>query len=347
MDTHLRERVVEVLPRIREEAARTEAERRIPTEVLAALMEAGAFTLDPDQDPTARAAQLLDTVRLVAAACGSTGWVTAHAGAMSWVLDLFPAETREKLRGTPGADPLLAFSPELAGRLVEADGQLLLEGRWAAVTGAGYASFLVLACRRPDAGEPGPAGLALVRAEDCRFEDAVDSVGLTASGATDVVVTGAPVADVWTEISVDRAATLAPLGAAAAMALVGAAQGALDVHLAQIRHRVERSHGGEDVTARDLSPARVARAASQLDAADLVLREQLAAEPDPEAVGRDPFEEQLYAVDRAVESAGLVFASVRGHALDNNDPVARFWRDVRVGGHHARALIGRLRVLGA
>ena len=60
-----------------------------------------------------------------------------------------------------------------------------------------------------------------------------------------------------------------------------------------------------------------------------------------------PFEEQLYAVDRAVESAGLVFASVRGHALDNNDPVARFWRDVRVGGHHARALIGRLRLLGA
>ena len=117
------------------------------------------------------------------------------------------------------------------------------------------------------------------------------------------------------------------------------------LHLEQLRQRVELTQAGEEVTARDLSPARVARAASSLDAAALVLGTPTDADPDARA--RNPFDDQLYAVERAVEAVELVFASVRSHALDNDDPVARLWRDVRIGAHHARALISRLRMLGA
>jgi 3-hydroxy-9,10-secoandrosta-1,3,5(10)-triene-9,17-dione monooxygenase len=340
------EQVVEVLPRIREEAARTEAERRVPTEVLAALMDAGVFSFDQAAD--AGSAQLLEVVRLVAGACGSTGWLTAQVGAVPWVLAQFPDNARQPLGSEPGANPLVAFSPEPAGRLVDSGDGLVLDGRWSAVTGAVHASWLVLACRQEADGQPGRAGLVLVRAEDCQLDDTVDTVGLSASGAQDVVVSGIVVPpEALTPASPDRAAELRLVGAAAAMALVGAARGALDVHLEQVRHRVALSHGGEDVSARDLSPAKVGRAASQLDAATLLLREQAGVEADPDSVPRDPFDDQLYAVDRAVEAAGLVFGSVRGHALANDDPVARLWRDVRVGAHHARSLIGRLRTLGS
>ncbi|WP_408898067.1 hypothetical protein ACJ5H2_02945 [Nocardioides sp. R1-1] len=347
MHTHtaLRDRVEDLIPRIREEAARTEAERRIPTEVLAALLDAGAFALVPAAERGAREAEVLELVRAVAGACGSTGWVTAAGGAVSWLLDLFPPAAWERLDDV--VDPLVAFSPELSGRLTGPDDALVLNGSWTTVTGAAQASWLLLGVRRHEVpGEPGRAGLVLVPVEDCELSEPVDTVGLTASGAQDVRARGAAIrVGSWADAE-HRAAQLRPVGTIAAMALVGAAAGALVTHLEQSRQRLALSHGGEDVTALDLSPARIARAASLLDGAALVLREQAAGHHDPDDQPRDPFEDQLYAVDRAVETTALVFASLRAHALDNDDPVARLWRDVRVGGYHARALISRLRALG-
>lgn len=345
MESTVHERVIEVLPRIREEAARTEAERRIPTEVLAALLDAGMFTLGGPADRAARAERLLDVVGLVGGACGSTGWVAAHAAAVPWLLDLFPAQAWDELRGEAGVDPLVGFSVEAAGSVREHDDGLLVSGRWTAVTGAAQATWLVLASRRSTEGEPGPVGLVLVETAACRFENSIDTVGLTASGAQDVHLTDVVVpGHAWVAIG-DRAPALAPVGAIVAMALVGAARGALDLHLEQMRQRVELTQAGEEVTARDLSPVRVARAASSLDAAALVLCTPTDADPDAQA--RNPFDDQLYAVERAAEAVGQVFASVRSHALDNDDPVARLWRDVRIGTHHARDLVSRLRMLGA
>jgi 3-hydroxy-9,10-secoandrosta-1,3,5(10)-triene-9,17-dione monooxygenase len=348
VDSDVPDRVAEVVPRIRESAARTEAERRIPTEVLAALLETGVFAL-PQDDRAARERRLLDVVHLVAGACGSTGWVTAHGGAVPWLLDLFPSDARERLRADQDVDPLVGFSTEPAGRLVEVDGDdggLRLDGHWSAVTGAASASWLILAARREDDGAPGRAGLVLVDVADCRLEASVDSVGLTAVGTQEVDVSALRLPpDAWAEVQ-GRGAALTPVGAAVAMAVVGAAHGALDVHLEQTRQRVARSHGGEEITARDLSPARVARAASYVDAAALVLHPDHRAD-DPDAHPRSAFDDQSYAVERAVEAAEMVFGSARSHVLENDDPVARLWRDVRVGAQHAQALIERLRMLAA
>lgn len=342
MESLLRDRVTEVVPRIREEAARTEAERRIPTEVLAALMDAGLFALDPVADLRADEVERLELVRRVAGACGSTGWMTAHAAAAPWLLASYDDAVRERLRGEPDIDPLVAFSLEPGGQVAEGDGELRLTGTWPGVTGAAYAGWLVLAARRATPEGPGPVGLVVVPATDCTLSPAVDSIGLTAAGAQEVTTSDVSLPlDAWTTPGPDR---LRPVGALAAMALVGAAQGALEQHVQQVRRRVELSHGGEDVTAAGLSPARIGRAASQVDAAA-----QLLAGPadDPDALPQEPLEQLRFAIDRAVEGAELVFGSVRGHALDNGDPVARLWRDVQVGAHHTRALVSWLRTIGS
>lgn len=341
MESLLHDRVTEVVPRIREEAARTEAERRIPTEVLAALMDAGLFALDPVAELRADETERLELVRLVAGACGSTGWTAAHAAAAPWLLEAFASTVRERLRGEPALDPLVAFSLEPAGQVVEHDGELRLTGTWPGVTGATHASWLVLAARRSTDEGPGPVGLVVVPADDCSLAPAVDSIGLTAAGAQEVTARDVALPlDAWAAPDRDR---LGPVGALAAMALVGAAQGALDEHLQQVRRRVELTHGGEDVSAAGLSPARVGRAASQLDAAAHLLASR---DGDPDGLPQEPLEQLRFAIDRAVEGAELVFGSVRGHALDNGDPVARLWRDVQVGAHHTRALVAWLRTLG-
>lgn len=345
MDSLLHDRVTEVVPRIREEAARTEAERRIPTEVLAALMDAGLFALDPVDDLRLQATERLDVVRLVAGACGSTGWMTANAAAAPWLLAAFASSVRERVRGEPGVDPLVAFSLEPAGRVDERDGELWLSGTWPGVSGATYANWLVLSARRSSSDGPGPVGLVVVPASDCTLTASVDSIGLTAAGAQDVAVSDVALpTDAWTAPEDGSHGPLTPVGALAAMALVGAAQGALEEHLQQVRRRVDITHGGEDVSAAGLSPARIGRAASQLDAAVHALVARI---PDPDGLPQEPLEQQRFAVERAVEGAELVFSSVRGHALDNGDPVARLWRDVQVGAHHTRALLSWLRTLGS
>lgn len=338
----MRDRVAEAIPRIREEAARTEAERRIPTEVLAALLDAGLFSLQRGDDLRAEEAERLELVRLVAGACGSTGWMSAHAAAAPWLLDAFDGAVRERLRGEQGIDPLVAFSLDPAGRVTERDRELRLSGTWPGVTGAAHATWLVLGARRPTDEGPGPVGLVVVPTAECRLEPAVDSIGLAAAGAQDVTATDVVVPlDAWAG---PDGGLLLPLGRFAAVALVGAAQGALDEHVQQVRRRTALSHGGEDVGAAGLSPARVGRAASQLDAALHVLDVTAS---DPDGLPQVPLEQQRFAVERAVEGISLVFGSVRGHALDNGDPVARLWRDVQVGAQHARALLSRLRQLGA
>ncbi len=342
MESLLRDRVTEVVPRIREEAARTEAERRIPTEVLAALMDAGLFALDPVADLRADEAERLELVRRVAGACGSTGWMTAHAAAAPWLLASYDDAVADRLRGDADVDPLVAYSLEPGGQVVEDDDGLRLTGNWPGVTGAAYAGWLVLAARRATREGPGPVGLVVVRASDCTLSPAVDSIGLTAAGAQEVTVSDVALPlDAW---AAPEPARLRPVGALAAMALVGAAQGALEEHVQQVRRRVELTHGGEDVSAAGLSPARIGRAASQIEAAAHLLAGSV---DDPDGLPQEPLEQLRFAVDRAVEGAELVFGSVRGHALDNGDPVARLWRDVQVGAHHTRALVSWLRTLGS
>lgn len=338
------DQVEELVARIREEAARTEAERAIATEVLTALMETGVFAVGPERSDVA---DLLDMVHLVAGACGSTGWLTAHAGAAPLLLDAFPSGAVDVVRATTGADPLVAFSLEPGGRMEQREGSAVLSGRWSAVTGAAHAGWLLLGARRATHEGPGPIGLALVPTDACRLTPAVDTIGLTAVGALEVSAEEVEVAETaWCAIDDVPRATAVMVGAAVAMALVGAAQGALDEHLDQVRRRVERSHGGEDIRVGDLAPTMTARAASILDAAALILRSPAAPDVDPDALPQDRFEHQIYAANRAVQAAELVFSSARTHALTDDDPVARLWRDVRVGGHQAHALTDRLRTMG-
>ncbi len=268
--------------------------------------------------------------------------MSAHAAAAPWLLDAFGEPVRDRVRGEQGVDPLIAFTLEPGGSVTERDGALHLSGARSGVAGAAHATWLVLGARRSTGDGPGPVGLVVVPASDCGLTPAVDSIGLAAAGAQDVSATGIALPlDAWTSPDGDR---LLALGRFAAVALVGAAQGAFDEHVQQVRRRTELSHGGEDVGAAGLSPARVGRAASQIDAAVHALDVTAS---DPDGLHQEPLEQQRFAVERAVEGISLVFGSVRGHALDNGDPVARLWRDVQVGAQHARALLSRLRQLGA
>ena len=91
--------VRELLPVLRERAQETEDARVVPTESVKAIEETGFFRL---LQPTrfggheAEPITFLTAVRLIASACGSTGWVASVLGVHAWQLALFPPAARDR-----------------------------------------------------------------------------------------------------------------------------------------------------------------------------------------------------------------------------------------------------------
>ena len=88
--------VADLLPAFRQRAQETEDNRVVPAESVKALAETGFFRLlQPasygglEADPIA----FFTAVRLIASACGSTGWVASVLG-VPWQLALFPVRHR-------------------------------------------------------------------------------------------------------------------------------------------------------------------------------------------------------------------------------------------------------------
>src|ERR1700716_233176 len=138
--------ITELLPVFRQRAQETEDARAVPAESVKALAETVFFRLlQPagfgglEADPIA----FYTAVRLIASACGSTGWVASVLGVHPWQLALFPVRAQEDVWG---ADPGTRMSSSSAptGRARAVDGGYRLEGRWSFSSGAAHATWVLL-----------------------------------------------------------------------------------------------------------------------------------------------------------------------------------------------------------
>src|SRR5262252_8787994 len=138
--------VTELLPILRQRAQETEDARAVPAESVKSLEETGFFRLlQPrtagglEADPVT----FFTAIRLIAGACGSTGWVASVIGVHPWQLALFPAEAQDDVWGE---DPNTRMSSSYAptGKAVLVDGGYRLSGRWSFSSGCDHASWVLL-----------------------------------------------------------------------------------------------------------------------------------------------------------------------------------------------------------
>ncbi|MDT7570010.1 MAG: 3-hydroxy-9,10-secoandrosta,3,5(10)-triene-9,17-dione monooxygenase, partial [Actinomycetota bacterium] len=102
MPSKVYEAVQDLLPAIRERAIAAEQARRVPAESIAELTAAGVFRmLQPKRyggdegDPC----DFYEVIRSIAAADGSTGWVSSVVGVHPWQLGLFPDDAQKEVWG--------------------------------------------------------------------------------------------------------------------------------------------------------------------------------------------------------------------------------------------------------
>ena len=284
--TDLLDKARALAPILRERAFAAEQARRIPDETIADLKAAGLFRiLQPavyggyECDPQV----FMEISMILGAACPSTGWVYAVIGVHNWQLALMPKQAQDDVWGVD-PDTLISSSYTPRGQIEIVDGGYKVSGRWSFSSGSDHAQWVILggAATEPD-GTVRRLCFLLPRT-DYKVDDVWNVIGLKATGSNDIVVDGAFVPDYRTHPFTSGSVTsnapgyLLPFGNVFTFGisapLIGAAQGALDEHIAWTVDRVRITRGTR-VAEEPFSQARVAQAASEIDAARLQMMRDL------------------------------------------------------------------------
>ncbi|WP_278264850.1 3-hydroxy-9,10-secoandrosta-1,3,5(10)-triene-9,17-dione monooxygenase oxygenase subunit [Nocardia sp. AG03] len=362
MTQEVTERVEALLPTLRERAQEAEDLRRIPEESMKALQETGFFRLlQPTQwgghaaDPVV----FYDTVRRIASACGSTGWVAGIIGVHNWHLALFDQQAQQDVWGEDTDVRISSsYAPMGVGQAVE--GGYIVRGSWAWSSGSDHATWAVLGGPVIKNGKPVDFGSFLIPRSDYRIDDVWNVVGLRGTGSNTVVVEDIFVPThrflSFRAMSEGRApgleqnsdavykmpwGTIHPTTISAP--IVGMGYGAYEAHVEHQGKRVRAAYAGENAKDDPFAKVRVAEAASDIDAAWRQLSGNVAEEYALLQAGQEvPFDlrvrarrDQVRATGRVIASIDKLFESSGATALANGTPLQRFWRDAHAGRVHA------------
>jgi 3-hydroxy-9,10-secoandrosta-1,3,5(10)-triene-9,17-dione monooxygenase len=353
----------DLLPVLRERAQEAEDARVVPPESIKALVELGFFRLlQParfgglEADPRT----FLTAVRLIASACGSTGWVSSVVGVHPWQVALFPLAAQEEVWGED-RDTRLSSSYAPTGKATRTDGGYRLSGRWSFSSGCDHATYVLLGgIVRDGDGRPVDFCTFLLPRSDYRIDDVWDTIGLRGTGSNDIHVEDVFVPahralsfnDTSRCVCPGQEANPAPLyripfaslfSYAITTPIIGMATGAYDAHVAYQRARVRASFAGQKAAEDPFSQVRVAEAACELDAAWLQLennfRELMAHAVDgteiPIPLRLRVRRDQVTGTARAISAVDRLFENSGGRALAAGTPIQRFWRDAHAGRVHA------------
>ncbi len=355
--------VTDLLPAFAARAQETEDRRVLPAESVKALEETGFFSLlQPksfgglEADPVA----FYTAVRLIASACGSTGWVASVVGVHPWQLALFPPQAQHDVWGT---DPATRMSSSYAptGRAKQTDKGHQLNGRWSFSSGCDHATWVLLGgIVTNDEGQPTDFRTFLLPASDYTIDDVWDTVGLRGTGSNDIVVDGAFVpehrslsfTDVTRCVCPGQQVNAGPLyrvpfgsifSYAITTPIIGMATGAYAAHVEYQRGRVRASYVGQKAAEDPFGQVRIAEAAALLDAAWAALERNMAelmtraraGEKLPLPLRLRVRRDQVTGTGQAIRAVDLLFENSGGRALKTGTPIQRFWRDAHAGRVHA------------
>ena len=186
----LRGRAEQLLPVLRERAAKCEELRRLPDETLKDFHDSGLFRF---QQPKRVGGSELDFVAviefgaLLARACASSAWNLVNLGSHHLLLGMFPPKAQDDVWGK-SADTLIASSFVFpAGRAERVDGGYRISGRWPFSSGVDPSEWNMLAGQVAVAeGEPPEQRVFLLPQSDYVIHDTWFAGGLRGTGSKDV-----------------------------------------------------------------------------------------------------------------------------------------------------------------
>jgi 3-hydroxy-9,10-secoandrosta-1,3,5(10)-triene-9,17-dione monooxygenase len=357
------EGVRELLPVLRDRAQEAEDGRVVPSDSIKALEGTGFFRL---LQPAAFGGYEADpmtfytAVRLIAGACGSTGWVSSVLGVHPWHLGLFPAEAQQEVWGADQATKVSSsYAPTGKARAVEGGHEV--SGRWSFSSGCDHASWVLLGQIVTDSeNRPIDFRTFVLPRADYVIEDVWDTVGLRGTGSNDIVVTNVFVpehrslsfTDVSRLVCPGQELNQAPLfklpygsvfSYSITTPIIGMATGAYEAHVTYLRERVRVAYAGQKAAQDPFAQVRVAEAAAEIDDAWYALERNMtelmgharAGEQIPVDLRLRVRRDQVRGTGQSIRAVDRLFENSGGRALKSGTPIQRFWRDAHAGRVHA------------
>ncbi|GLZ28601.1 acyl-CoA dehydrogenase [Lentzea sp. NBRC 105346] len=363
MTEQVLDKVRELLPALRDRAQEAEDLRRVPVESIKALQETGFFRLlQPLRHGGFEAHPLAfyTAVKLIASACGSTGWVASVLGVHPWHVGLFAAQAQDEV-WADDQDTRISSSYAPVGRARPVDGGFRFSGRWSFSSGCDHATWVLLGgLVMNDEGKPVDFRTFLLPIADYTIIDVWDTVGLRGTGSNDILVEDVFVPEHRTLSMANTArcvcpgqdvnpgplfrmpyGTIHPYAITAPM--IGMAVGAYETHVGATRERIRSAYLGEKSSEDPFAQVRIANAANDIDSAWLQLERDINEEMDLAARSEKiPIElrlrarrDQVLGSARAIAAIDRLFESAGGKAIDNGKALPRFWRDAHAARVHA------------
>jgi 3-hydroxy-9,10-secoandrosta-1,3,5(10)-triene-9,17-dione monooxygenase len=354
--------VRELLPVLRGRAAEAEEQRKVPAASVKELQAAGVLRLLQPQrygGHEAHPTVFYTAIKLIAGACGSTGWVSSVLGVHPWHVALF-AEAAQAEVWADDLDTVISSSYAPVGRATAVEGGFRFSGRWSFSSGCDHATWCLLGGLVMEDGRPVDFRTFLLPRSDYAIEDVWDTIGLRGTGSNDILVDDVFVPEHRT-LSFQHTARCVcpgqelndgplfrlPYGSvhpyAITAPLIGMATGAYESYVGYTRERIRASYVGEKAAEDAFAQVRVAEAACEIDAAWLQLERNFAEEFDLVSAGRSiPLElrlrarrDQVLGSARVISAIDKLFESAGGKAINTSAPISRFWRDAHAARVHA------------
>jgi alkylation response protein AidB-like acyl-CoA dehydrogenase len=355
-------RAVALQSLLREHAARTEADRRIPQEVIDALVEAGLFKVAVPKrygGYEAGMRAMLDASAAVAEGDGSAAWVVALTNVCAWLTGLFPEQAQDEVFGAdPDARVSGVLAPTASTRKV--DGGWRVTGRWYYNSGSWHATWAVLGVPLTDEqGEAVDQGLVLIPAGEMTLEDTWFVAGMKGSGsnclvAEDVFVpehrvmsVPAAIDGVYPTERKDEAFYRSAFVPVLALVLAGPQLGLGRAALEIVRGKAGRkpiSYTFFDTQAESVTfQNQIAVAAMKIDTAHL--HAYRAADDIDRAAARNAYPDYTtrarvradtgYAVEHITRAIDILLSAHGAGSFADVNPLQRIWRDSAVAARHA------------
>lgn len=302
-----------------------------------------------------------EAVMAAASHCGASGWVAGVVGVHPWEIAMLDPRVGQEVWGED-QDTWVSSPYTPQGIADPVDGGYILNGRWQFSSGSDHADWVFLGALTGDgSGRPAAAPeylhVILPRKDYEILQDSWQVIGLEGTGSKDVVVQGAFIptyrtvvhADVLSGAAAERTGrtetlyklpfnVLFPLGISSAV--IGIAEGALGLHLAYQRQRVNA--GGVQQKSDPYSLFAISEAAAEIAASRSQLLDGITrafeqvdgGTPVSHLQSAEVRRNQVATAWRAVRAVDEIFARSGGNAGRRDNPLQRFWRDAHMGLQH-------------
>lgn len=355
-------RARDLVPVLRERAARAEEARIILPETLADLHRTGLLrALQPKRwgGMELPFEACFDVAYEIGRGCASTSWAGVNLLIHHWMLGLWDEQAQQDVWGSDPEALIASGVATASGKAWAVDGGYRVTGRWNFSSGVNVANWNMLGMTVQDGPEAGKLGMIVIPKSDYTIVDDWQVLGMRSTGsmtveATDIFVPHHRLIDVMdlrggssapgTRTNTGplfRVAMSGFSGHIIASTLVGNAQAALEMTQDTIREKSSAYTGAKlrDVQAVQM---RVSAAGARIDTARMLVRGEMAEAQAYADRGEVPdLERKLrakrnvsYAVSLCTEAVDQLVAMGGAHGIYDGNPLQRVFRDNRAGATH-------------